>query len=65
MFFEVDEGYKCEELCFNGFMLLFIFFFEVELREKCFFDILWFDDNLEDLEIDVVGDIFREKVIKF
>lgn len=61
---EVDEGHKCEELCFNGLTLPSTLFPEVELREKCLPDIPRPDDNSEDLEIDVVGDIPREKATK-
>ena len=61
---EVDEGHKCEELCFNGLTLPSTLFPEVELREKCLPDIPRPDDNSEDLEIDVVGNIPREKATK-
>lgn len=62
--FKEKEVYKCEDLFFNSFMLVSEFVLEVEVKERCFFDILKFDNELEDLEVDVVGFMLKERIIE-
>ncbi|XP_022793351.1 YEATS domain-containing protein 2-like [Stylophora pistillata] len=61
---EVSEGHRCDKASYNCLTLSATLFSEVGLKERCLPDIPRPDNDSEDLEIDVVGDIPREKATK-